>query len=603
MSKAVGIDFGTSNCRVAVVSPAGKAGLLQNRETEDLTPSAVCWYKNEILVGAFALDRQSSIPQDVIVGVKRFLGLTSADPAVQHVRTRYSYPFAASSEPPQVLLGGQPHSAVEIVSWILKKVKADAELRLNDAVERAVLTVPVFFTAAQRQALREAAQGAGLKVQAELDEPTAALIASGIESAGPHDPRTILVFDLGGASLQVSLLRLAGKSVSYLSAQSDPWLGGEDFDLRTVEFVARYVKKLHGVDPSSNAPFWAALGKSAERAKKEVSNVTQTDLLAGGLLKDKRGQPVHVEMPLTREQFEKLIEKDVSRAFQLLDTALAQAHCRPEEVRHVLLIGGSSRIPLIRRGVVSRFGEQKLVAAIEAQGAVACGTAILAARLRTRWQCPRGHVNPESESVCARCEKASRPAAVQRVTPAELAIRAPGDRFETVIPAGTPYPMAAPVVRSFLTPQPNLRKLRLPLYQRPVEKTGEGELQSVCILELPPQVPQNTPLDVSFQLDRDGILEVTASLRDGSGTHPVKVVVDRGGQRSHLERKLEQVRSRWHQQRAETRARFETLAQQATQAVEASDLAAAEAALRELEKLLQLLGAALPASTPDKENT
>jgi molecular chaperone DnaK len=335
-----------------------------------------------------------------------------------------------------------------------------------------------------------------------------------------------------------------------------------------MDHVVQHIRGSHGVDPTGNARFMAELRHQAERAKKDLSNLARTEIALLGLLKDRTGQPLDVEVPLTREQFERMIVEEVRRCLKLAETAVARAQLRPEQVDQVVLAGGSSLIPVFRRAMASAFGQQKILAASEPRKCVAYGAALLAARL--------------GETPLA-------------VTALDLGLRLPGDRFEVVVPAGTPYPTERPVVKGILMPQAGLRRIRLPVYAGSSSKASENQLQATFWLELPPRLPARTPVDVSFQLDGDGILQVQAALRDGSGL-PVKVFADRGEPRGRLEEKLYRARRAWEAQRAEAQKRFEAAYERAAEALSGTDLTSAEGALAEIGRLLEALGGAPPES-------
>jgi molecular chaperone DnaK (HSP70) len=597
MAKAIGIDLGTTNS-VAAHATAG-VRVLQNRENEDLTPSAVCWYKGDTIVGHKALDRMGAAPRDTIISVKRLMGRAYSDPEVQRAKGRYQYrvvaPTDGTEEDVRVVLGGKEHSPIEISALILKKLKEDAQLRLNEPVELAVITVPAYFTEKQKWATRKAGQLAGLKVQHILDEPTAAAIAFGVDNIGPEEVRTVLVFDLGGGTFDVSLLHLSGGLFAQVNIEGDMWLGGDDFDHRIMDYALKQIKARYGIDPSGDARFMVELKKRAQKAKEELSSLTRTDIDLMGL-KDAQGNELAEELELTREQFEKMIADDVRSALQTVETALERVHYRPADIHHVILVGGSSTIPMIRRALVDKFGEQKILMNVDPMKCVAYGAAILASRLGEVWECPGGHKNALDQDRCSVCgaEASERREAGQilyGVTPQAFGIQAVGDRFEEIIAKNAPYPTPTPVVREFRTPQANLRRIRVPVYQGGNPTASKNELQLTVWLELPKNLPADTPVDVGFRLDKDGILDqVTVTLKDGSGRQ-VQVYPDRGDQRrSQLEKKMEELRKQWAEKRfmldADVGPKVEELYNEAAEAANRNDADGFEQKLKQMERQL-----------------
>ena len=606
MSKTIGIDFGSRQCCVAHWE--AQVRVLQNRENEDLTPAAVCWFRGEMVVGAKALDRMGAAPTETVLEVRSLLGQPYSDPVVQRLKAKYPFRMVPASEGDEddlrVLLGDQERSPIQIAALILEKLRQDAAMRLNGKVEYAVITVPAYFTEKQKWAVRTAGRLAGLKVQRILDEPTAAAIAFGVDRIPPEEARTVLVFDLGKGACDVSLLTLSGGLFALVNIEGDMWLGGDNFHYRIVDYVLQQLRVRYGLDPSGDARFMAELVKRAEKAKEELCSLTHTDIDLLGL-RDAHGNELAEELELTRDQFERLIADDVQRCLEIVDRSLDRVRFRPADIDHVILAGGSSVIPVIRRGLIERFGEQKILMNVDPRKCVAYGAAILAARLGEVWDCPAGHQNPLENARCAVCGAAVEEQREQAetffgVTSQSVGIQLEGDKFEVVIAKGAYYPTPAPVVRQFSTPQANLRRIRVAVYQGESPKASENELLVTLWLELPKNLPANTPVDVGFRLDNDGILDqVTVALKDGSGRQ-VQVYCDRGDERrSRLESKLERLRLAWEAQQAGARRRFEASYGQVIDALNGQDLHAAEAALAVLGCLLEtphaVPGAGIPA--------
>ncbi len=550
--RVIGCDLGTSNSVIAIRHPEMR--VLQSRENQDSIPSVVGLHRDQIITGSLAAERMVSAPTNTIVAIKRLIGRAFRDREVDRVRSRCLYeivpPLEGTEDDLRVVLGGRQFSPVEISSYILRKVKEDAELRLNDTVEFAVITVPAYFSDKQRDATRKAGLMAGLKVQKILDEPTAAAIAFGVDNVGANDAANILVFDLGGGTFDISVLTVVGGVFAQLDIEGDMWLGGEDFDHKIMDFVLDEVRNIHGLEAGGNKRFLMELKRRSEQAKMALSSMTSADINIIGMLQDKDGNPLDVEVELTRDRFEKMIRPEIRRMIELVQTALENAGLTASEIDHVLLVGGSSSIPAVRRALIKVFGEKKLRTDVDPMKCVAYGAAALAAKLGARVECSQGHLSPGSETACIECGEgltAGEPGIeIGSVTAMDYGIETTGDKFEPIIPKGSPYPSPEPVVKTFRTPSDGLRRMKVPVYAGSHPLASRNELQITVWLELPAEVPENTPLDVSLKLDQDCVLErVKVSLKDGSGRE-IEVYPDRGGdRRSVLEKKLESIRRRW----------------------------------------------------------
>jgi molecular chaperone DnaK len=571
--------------------------VLQSRENQDFIPSVVGWHREQIIAGAPASDRMVTAPENTIVSIKRLMGRAFRDPEVDRVKSRCLYqvvpPLEGTEDDLRVLLGGRQYSPIEISSYILRKVKEDAELRLNGVVEFAVITVPAYFSDKQRDATRKAALMAGLKVQKILDEPTAAAIAFGVHNVGANDAANILVYDLGGGTFDISVLTVVGGVFAQLDIEGDMWLGGDDFDHKIMDHVLEYVRTAYGVDGTRNKRFLIELKRRSEQAKRALTSLARTDITVIGLLRDGEGNLLDIEVELTRDRFEDMIRGEVERTIELVRTALENARIAAEEIDHVLLVGGSSSIPLVRKSLVALFGESKIRADVDAMKCVAFGAAALAAKLGAQMECSQGHLNAGSAVECCECGEALAEAQetieVGSVTAMDYGIETKGDKFEPIIPKGSPYPSPEPVMKTFRTPSAGLRRMKVPVYAGSNPVASRNELQITAWLELPPDVPENTPLDVSLKLDQDCVLErVKVSLKDGSGRE-VEVYPDRGGdRRSRLEKKLETIQRRWDQARvkAELAAvrHVESVYEEVIKATNAGKLDEADRKLQEMRR-------------------
>jgi molecular chaperone DnaK (HSP70) len=558
MGNCIGIDLGEKYTTIAICE-GGEARVLQNRESQDLTRSVVGEYRKRIVVGMLALDNQLLAPSDTIESIKRLMGRGFRDENVQQLKEHAAYtvvePSDGTDDDVRVIMGGKEYSPIQISSMILKKVKEDAEMRLGGdpgSVEFAVITVPAYFTDKQKDATRKAGQLAGLKVQKILDEPTAAAIAFGVDNVGADDSKTILVYDLGGGTFDVSVMTIVGGSFVRLNIQGDMWLGGDDFDRKIMDHVLQHVSTVYGVDGATDPRFMVELKKKAEQAKKALSTMNRTDIIIPGMLKDDEDNLISVELELSRGEFEAMIAKDVARSIEIVQAAIKNAGeaMTPDQIDHVLLVGGSSYIPLVQSALAKVFGREKLRMDIDPMKCVAYGAAILSAKWAEKIECPKGHVNPGKNSVCGMpgCgEPLFADLAGDRggVTPMAYGTQAEGDQFDVIIPKGTLFPMTKPEIKRFRTSAADLRRVCIPLYAGSDPVASRNELMATVWLELPGHVPVDTPYEVAFSLDEDGVLKkVQVALLDGSAAK-IETYLDRGdGLRSRLEKRLEQLKRR-----------------------------------------------------------
>jgi molecular chaperone DnaK len=610
MGRAIGIHLGDTNSVAAIKDSLSGVRVVQNRESQDLTPSVVGMHKKQVVVGQLAIDRALLSPKETIYSVKRLMGRGFRDEQVQKVRSKYLYdivePTDGTDDDVRVVLDAKQYSPPEVSSMILKKIKEDAELRLSDKIEFAVITVPAYFTEKQKDATRKAGQLAGLKVQKILDEPTAAAIAFGVDNVGPDDSKTILVYDLGGGTFDVSVLTIVGGIFVQLNIEGNMWLGGDDFDHKIMDHVVQHIESVHNIDPRKDARFMIKLKEKAEQAKKDLSSMNRTDITLPGMLKNEDGDLIDIETELSRAEFERMIAKDVAESVELVKVAIKNAGemMTPDQIDYVILVGGSSQIPLVRKSLAAVFGEQKLLMNVDPMKCVAYGAAVLAAEWADKVECPKGHVNPGKNTVCE-VSDCGEPLigtggfeGTAEVTGMHYGIQAKGDKFEIIIPKGAKFPLPEPVKCIFVTPRANLKRLRVPIYAGSAgedQPASKNELQATVWLELPDNVPANAPLEVAFSLDGDGILErVRGAMLDGSGAQ-IEAFLDRGNtKRSRLEKKLDRLKRKKDEMftgfdPGEDRS-FEEVYSKATKALSANDPKAAEECAAKMEQILKATG-------------
>ncbi len=565
----IGIDLGTTNSAMYIKEKDLR--LIQNSEAEDLTPSVVSKYKGATIIGSKALGIMEMAPEDTIVSVKRLMGRAFKDKEVQKVREKVRYkivqPSSGTEQAVMVIFGGEEKSPIDISAMILEKLKKDAEMKISGKVEYAVITVPAYFTDKQRHATRRAGIQAGLKVKRILDEPTAAAVAFGVDNVGPDESKKILVYDLGGGTFDVSILDIVGGTFAVHGTEGDMWLGGDDFDYKIMDYVLKEVKKEHGIDGRQNSRFMAKLKQASEKAKKELSAMPKTEIFLPGLLQDSERNIIDVIMDITREQFVSWIEPDIDRSIEIVNSALANGKLKDKEIDHVLLVGGSTMIPLVKEKLIARFGKEKILMNVDPMKVVAQGAGIMAKKIPDVIECFHcGEQNPGDATKCINEKCGKNPLegdeGIIRVTAIPYGIQTTGDKFDVIIEKGTPYPTEKP--KRFSIPEANLRRLAVPVYAGHEPVASANEHQVTAYLLLPKNIAKGTPVDVIFELDSDQILQkIGVKLMDGSGTQ-VDVFPARGGdQRSQYEKQVGEVKAEWNARRsgaeAETIEKIEAL--------------------------------------------
>lgn len=506
---AIGIDLGTTNSVMAYLNQKGMTNVkvLQNQESDELTPSVVGWYKGKLIKGSTAVDRAESAPADTITSIKRLVGRAYSDPAVRKAKEKMLYeivkPSDATTEDVRVLLGGREYSPIEISAMILEKLKEDANMRLKPGVTvtDAVITVPAYFNEKQKDATRKAGWKAGLKVGKVLDEPTAAAIAYGVDELDPEESKTILVYDLGGGTFDVSVLMIAGGAFVQMDVEGDMWLGGDDFDQKIVDYVLQEIKDEYDVDGRGNLGFMMALKKEAEKAKKALSSMSSADVFITDKLEDDEGNYIDVDVEITRERFERMIGEEMRSTIDLVQMAIKNAKLTVDEIDNVILVGGSTTIPMVQRAVTDVFGEEKVLRNVDPMKCVSQGAAILAARLAPEFECPEcGVINSNDAEECSECGYKFNSVVVVDVTPMALGIHTHEGKFEEIVEKGTSYP-TPPITREFYT-STNMRRIKRPVYvYDDVQDTKE--LMCTVWIPLPRGTPASTPVDVTFALDDD----------------------------------------------------------------------------------------------------
>ena len=560
MGQVVGIDLGTTNSVIASAAGA-QPSVLVDRNNKSEFRSVVSLKKRkrkkgaesgedagDILVGDVALDNWPMAPEDTIVSIKRLMGRAVADPEVEKVRGSYDYeivePSDGTKDSVRVVMGGKQYSPVDVSAMILKKAKEDAEFRLGEEVTHAVVTVPAYFSQRQKGATRKAGLQAGLQVIRVLEEPTAAAIAFGMDNMESDEPKCILVYDLGGGTFDISILMWAGNVFAPLNLEGDMWLGGDNFDQVLVQHAVAYVKEEFEMDPTKDKRFVVELKKAAKATKERLSSSRSADLIVASTLRDEDGDFIDVEMEVTQDEYNRMIQPLVDRATALVEKALKNADLTPEGIDAVLMAGNSTCIPLVQESMEQIFGTAKLVRNVHPKQCVALGAALVAERTGRKVICQHpdpadpkrecGHVNKPDAEACAKCGgdlgltaggdvvevdvgPIDRP-----LTAHSYGVQTAGDKYTVFIEKNEAYPTEDPKTQTFYTREPNQRMICIPVYGGDdMEKASLNEKQGEAFAVLPPGLPSAAPVRIRIWLDSDGIFDLAAYLEDGTNLDPV----------------------------------------------------------------------------------
>jgi len=484
MSKIIGIDLGTT-FSVAAVMEGGEPVVIPTSEGERLLPSivAVNPKTGERMVGWVARRQAVTNPENTIFSIKRLMGRKFKDPEVQTAMKRLPYKITeAPNGDAWVWMGGKSYSPPEISAMILQKLKTDAEAYLGEPVKQAVITVPAYFNDSQRQATKDAGKIAGLEVLRIINEPTASSLAYGLDKKKDEQ---IAVYDLGGGTFDISILSLGEGVFEVLSTNGDTYLGGDDFDQRVMDWIADEFKRENGIDLRQDRMALQRLKEAAEKAKKELSTVMQTEINLPFITADQSG-PKHLVMTLTRAKLEQLVGDLVEKSMGPVEAALRDAKLSPTQIDEVVLVGGQTRMPMVQEAVRKFFGKEPNKT-VNPDEVVGIGAAIQAAVLA-------GDV---------------RDVLLLDVTPLTLGIETLGGVATPIIERNTTIPTKKSQIFSTAADGQTSVEIHVVQGERPM--AADNKTLGKFILDGIPPAPRGLPqIEVSFDIDADGILHVNA---------------------------------------------------------------------------------------------
>ena len=575
MGKVIGIDLGTTNSCVCVYE-RGESKVIPNKEGKNTTPSVVAFTdKEEVLVGDTAKRQAVTNPKRTIYSIKRIMGLMSNEEKANEAKKRLPYAVVDRNGACAIEIDGKVYTPQEISAKVLMKLKEDAEAFLGEEVTDAVITVPAYFNDSQRKATKEAGTIAGLNVLRIINEPTAAALSYGLDK---KEAEKIVVYDLGGGTFDVTVLETGDNVVEVLSTGGDAFLGGDDFDNRLIDWLVTEFKNENGIDLKADVMALQRLKEAAENAKKELSSSNETEVNLPFITADATG-PKHLVKKLTRAKFESMIEDLVELTIKKIKEVVNDSDLKKAEIKEIVMVGGSTRVPLVQQKV-KEFFEKDLNKSVNPDEVVAIGAAIQGAVIK-------GDVKD---------------ILLLDVTPLSLGIETLGGVMTKLIEKGTTIPVKKSQV--FSTAEDNQPAVTIHVLQGEREFARDNKSLGQFNLESIPPAPRGVPqIEVSFDIDANGILTVSAKDKATGKAQEIKISGSSGLDDAEIEKmvkdaELHKEEDKKRKEAVDARNQADALAHQTEkslgemgEAISAEEKAKIETELKALKEVLANEGA------------